>query len=341
MKMTKKIKSQLLYNVDSIINKLDYYINNSLDEIESYVLLERGELCIKQYLQFFPESENIFKPEKNSNNLLNDIIQLKSRLEYIKEGIFFIDLMSQPETDIIMKAGRQLYPNEVHFQSYIDETFRGQGSYGLDFDLAFNIIQKLSELDLIEKVGFSYVNGFELFPSYKLTNRGLHASQNPSFFREVLTEDDEVKISEISKHSAELIQKINNEITHALGEDLEFTIKEIVICIQNECYISAIALCGKVLEISLRIFNDDPMDGTFHKWTIGSFLHDENFKKLVPKESYLFKNMEVINNARIGRIHVVNNGYKRPNKEESLSIYYATSDTLKRLISLKFGGSDH
>jgi hypothetical protein len=332
MKMTKEVQRQLLNNVDSILYELDLYLDNSISEVDSLVLLERGELCINQFVQFFPEYENGFIPEINPNkkiNLLSELITLKSKLSIIYNAINKLDVMSHAETDIIIQAGRYFYPNVVNLESYINKAVFPEYHYELNYKTAFAIIQILSEHGLVHKEGFFTIDCYGLFPGFKLTDRGLRASKDQSFLRKVCTEDDEILVSDISKQSDELIQLIEVKVDHYAKEDLLLTIEEISNCLNNRCFISSIALCGKVLELSMSMLitaKGINVNGTTLESKINSL------RGIVTIENIILDMAHTIRRARNGRIHSSDSGVPKPSKEEAFSLFYAMVNVVKKIV---------
>jgi len=114
-------------------------------------------------------------------------------------------------------------------------------------------------------------------------------------------------------------------------DDLLQSLKESAICYENKCYIAALALSGKILEISLKIIMDKENINYDDSWMIGTLL-----KKILESDIYIdpaMKNISnIININRIGSVHA-KDAVPIPSRQQAGMVLLAVADILNRAIS--------
>lgn len=123
------------------------------------------------------------------------------------------------------------------------------------------------------------------------------------------------------------------QINEAYREDFLVTLNEIRICFDDTCFIAAIGLCGKILEVCLKEilqrhnvqYDPNAMVGTLIK----------AMRDRVPQEyldSALTNVVNIINASRITAVHAKER-IPVPSRDQAIMVIFATRDVVRRNLS--------
>ena len=127
----------------------------------------------------------------------------------------------------------------------------------------------------------------------------------------------------------EIISKIPTEIKQEISLDFD----EIKKCLKNNCFRSAIMLCGKILEAALNrkyfeITGKDLIE-TSPGMGLGKIIAKLK-EKGINFDPGVTQQIHLINNVRIHSVHIKKEIFK-PTKEQTQAIFLFTTDILKKL----------
>lgn len=170
--------------------------------------------------------------------------------------------------------------------------------------------------------------------AYRLTEKGLNLSRSKDDLRQavaVLTGDAR---SEVSQAVRSLFEECRGKNINE-NYKIEFlrTIEEIAICFDDECYIAAIGLCGKILEVVLKEILIRHGVGFDSNMMVGPLIR--LIREKVPDE-YLDPSLgnvtNIINTSRITAVHAKER-IPIPSRDQAIMVIFAMRDVVRRNLS--------
>jgi hypothetical protein len=170
--------------------------------------------------------------------------------------------------------------------------------------------------------------------AYRLTEKGLKLSKPEGDLRGAVVDLTGDARSEVSQAVRSLLDECQSkEINENYKLEFLRTIEEIAICFDDECYIAAIGLCGKVLEVVLKEillrhgvnFDSNMMVGTLIKLirerVSGEYL-DPSIGNVI----------NIVNTSRITAVQA-NERIPIPSRDQAIMVIHATRDVVRRNLS--------
>ena len=123
------------------------------------------------------------------------------------------------------------------------------------------------------------------------------------------------------------------EINANYKDDFIRTLEEIAVCFQNDCYISTITMCGKILEICLTDILQNYNIDTTNIRMIGHLIRAirENIKTQYLDAS-LNSVADIISKSRNTAVHF-NEKIPIPSRDQTIMVIFATRDVVNRHLS--------
>lgn len=195
-------------------------------------------------------------------------------------------------------------------------------------------IEQLSLLDIVHDPTPMFGANGGLWIGYRLTEYGQSLSTSEQKLRSavaVLTGD--VK-SEVSQSIIALRKECQEaSLNENYKDEFLHTLEEIAICFDNKCYLAAIGLCGKILEVCLKEilirhkidFEPDSMIGTLVR-----IVRDK-----VPTEYVdpaLVNIANIINQSRVTAVHAKEK-VPIPSRDQTIMVLFAMRDVVRRNLS--------
>ncbi len=200
--------------------------------------------------------------------------------------------------------------------------------------LVTTYIEQLSLLEIVrDPFPLFGVNG-GMWIGYQLTEKGRDLSTSEDTLRRAVAEligGPKTEVSEAIKSIQGELERTN--INKLYKDDFIRTVEEVGICFDNECYIAAIGLCGKVLEVCLKeilIRNNIEFDPNS---MVGSLIR--LIERQAPHEytdPALRNIVNIINTSRITAVHA-REEIPVPSRDQAIMVIFATRDILARNIS--------
>jgi hypothetical protein len=205
---------------------------------------------------------------------------------------------------------------------------------GAGVALVTTYIEQLSMLGLIlDPVPLFGAEG-GMWIGYKLSDRCRELAASESDLRLAVSELTGGPKTEVSQAVADLQKECQKaELNQNYREDFLKTLDEIRICFDEGCFIAAIGLCGKILEVCLKevllrhqvIVDPNAMVGTLIK----------SIRERVPSEYVdptLMSLVNIINTSRITAIHSKER-IPIPSRDQAIMVIFATRDVVRRNLS--------
>jgi len=134
---------------------------------------------------------------------------------------------------------------------------------------------------------------------------------------------------EIYLHLEDITAQIDGS-SFALGDDLKHDLFELQQCLTVGAYRAALAICGRLLELCLKLYCIQNSIEFSDKWMVGQLIN-----AISRSEYYLDPSLkdvwQIINQQRIVGVHVKERA-PIPSKEQAFMVSFAIIDVLKRLI---------
>ncbi|MCW4007696.1 MAG: DUF4145 domain-containing protein [Candidatus Bathyarchaeota archaeon] len=120
-------------------------------------------------------------------------------------------------------------------------------------------------------------------------------------------------------------------IPQEIEEELKLDLQEIRTCFYSDAFRSAIAMCGRILELLLsrKYFETRNIDPLEEKWPIGTLIK-KCFEDNVINDQSIAHMSNLINSSRIASVHNRHRVFK-PSREETKTIIEFTIGLLRRL----------
>lgn len=169
---------------------------------------------------------------------------------------------------------------------------------------------------------------------YRLSDRGRELAASESDLRRAVGELTGGPKTEVSEAVASLQRECTQaQINDIYRDDFLKTIDEIRICFDEGCFIAAIGLCGKILEVCLKEIlmrhniNPDP------NAMVGKLI--KSIRERVPGEYMdptLMNVVNIINTSRITAVHAKER-IPVPSRDQAIMVIFATRDVVRRNLS--------
>lgn len=118
-------------------------------------------------------------------------------------------------------------------------------------------------------------------------------------------------------------------LSESFGNDLLATLFEIATCLKHSCYIAAISLCGKALEVCLKKRLQAHLDRVDDSWMLGTLLKKLGTIESEQLDPTLNNVANIINVSRILAVHAKRPG-QLPTENQTIMVVRATLDVLER-----------
>jgi len=200
--------------------------------------------------------------------------------------------------------------------------------------LVTTYVEQLSLIGLVRdpKPLFGVEGG--MWIGYALTDRGRELAKSESELRRAVAELTGGPKTEVSEAVSFLLDECRKaQLNEVYRDDFLETLDEIRICFDEDCFIAAIALCGKILEVCLKealLRNGqqfDPNSG------IGTLI--KMIRERVPNEYLdptLMNVANIINTSRITAVHAKER-IPIPSRDQAIMVIFATRDVVRRNLS--------
>jgi hypothetical protein len=200
--------------------------------------------------------------------------------------------------------------------------------------LVTTYIEQLSLMELVRDPSPLFGSTGGRWIGYRLSDLGRQLSHSEGDLRRAVGELIGGPKTEVSEAVQSLKENCNKaKINESYKEDFLRTLDEIRICFDEECFIAAIALCGKLLEVCLKemlIRNNVSFDPNA---MIGSLI--KAIQKSIPEEytDPTLKNIvNIINTSRITAVHSKEK-IPIPSRDQAIMVIFATRDVVLRNFS--------
>jgi len=169
---------------------------------------------------------------------------------------------------------------------------------------------------------------------YVLTERGRQLAQSDAELRRAVSQLTGGPKTEVSEAVSSLQQECSEaHINEVYRDDFLETLNEIRICFDEDCFIAAIGLCGKILEVCLKeilLRHGIQFDLKAGLGTLIRLIRDR-----VPNE-YLDPTLtnvaSIINESRITAVHAKER-ILIPSRDQAVMVIFATRDVVRRNLS--------
>ena len=195
-------------------------------------------------------------------------------------------------------------------------------------------IEQLSLLKIVSHPSPIFGADGGMWIGYRVTENGRALSESEHKLRLAVAELTGDAKSEVTQAILNLRQECQQApINENYKEEFLHTLDEIAICFDHTCYIAAIGLCGKILEVCLKeilIRHDIGFDPTA---MIGALL--KTVKEKIPSEytdPALINIANIINQSRITAVHAKER-IPIPSRDQTIMVLFATRDVVRKYIS--------
>lgn len=141
---------------------------------------------------------------------------------------------------------------------------------------------------------------------------------------------------EVIRSKNNIYLDLKNLVCHAetsgirFGDDIKHDLSELQLCLSIGAYRSALAIGGRLLEISLKLYCLENQIDFSDSWMVGQLID-----KITQSGQYLDASLksvwQIINQQRIVGVHVKAKA-PIPSKEQAFMVSFAVIDTLKRVL---------
>lgn len=195
-------------------------------------------------------------------------------------------------------------------------------------------IEQLSLLDLVQDPAPIFGAEGGMWIGYQLSDRGRTLAASEGDLQRavaVLTGGPKTEVSEaIALLQSECQSAHVNQIYR---DDFLRTLEEIRICFDEGCYIAAIALCGKILEVCLKEMLLRHGVACDPNAMIGTLIR--SIRERVPVEYMdptLMNVVNIINTSRVTAVHAKER-IPVPSRDQAIMVIFATRDVVRRNYS--------
>jgi hypothetical protein len=200
--------------------------------------------------------------------------------------------------------------------------------------LVTTYIEQLSLLEIVRDPTPLFGAEGGMWIGYRLSDRGRELALSDTDLRRAVADLIGGPRTEVSEAVALLQKECRDaEVNEVYREDFLKTLDEIRICFDDGCFIAAIGLCGKILEVCLKEvllrhklqFDPNAMVGTLIK----SIRERASGEYLDPT---LMNVANIINTSRITAVHAKER-IPIPSRDQAIMVIFATRDVVRRNLS--------
>jgi hypothetical protein len=200
--------------------------------------------------------------------------------------------------------------------------------------LVTTYVEQLSLLGIVRDASPLFGAEGGMWIGYRLTDHGRQLATSERDLRWAVAELIGGPRTEVSQAVAALQEECDQaQINTVYREDFLATLNEIRVCFDEGCFIAAIGLCGKIIEVCLKEvllrhnIQCDPnaMVGTLIK----------TIREQVPAEYMdptLANVVNIINTSRITAVHAKER-IPVPSRDQAIMVIFATRDVVRRNLS--------
>lgn len=200
--------------------------------------------------------------------------------------------------------------------------------------LVTTYIEQLSMLGLVvDPVPLFGAEG-GMWIGYRITDRCRDLATSEDDLRRAVAELTGGPKTEVSEAVADLQTECHRaKLNENYREDFLKTLDEIRICFDEGCFIAAIGLCGKILEVCLKevlLRHDIKCDPNA---MLGTLI--KSIRERVPGEYLdptLLNLVNIINTSRITAVHAKER-IPIPSRDQAIMVIFATRDVVRRNLS--------
>jgi hypothetical protein len=200
--------------------------------------------------------------------------------------------------------------------------------------LVTTYVEQLSLLGIVRDPSPLFGAEGGMWIGYRLSDRGRELAASESDLRYAVGELTGGPRTEVSEAVAFLQQECNQaHINDVYRDDFLKTLDEIRICFDEGCFIAAIGLCGKILEVCLKEIllrhNIQPDPNAM----VGTLIR--SIRERVPGEYMdptLMNVVNIINASRITAVHAKER-IPVPSRDQAIMVIFATRDVVRRNLS--------
>lgn len=195
-------------------------------------------------------------------------------------------------------------------------------------------IEQLSLLEIVHDPVPLFGAEGGMWIGYRLSDRGRALAGVEAELRRAVAEVTGGPKTEVSEAVAALQKECQEaRLNEMYQDDFLKTLDEIRICFDEGCFIAAIALCGKVLEVCLKEVLLRHNLQWRERAMIGELL--ETVRGHVPGEYIdpaLWSLADIINKSRITAVHAKER-IPIPSRDQAIMVIFATRDVVRRNLS--------
>jgi hypothetical protein len=202
--------------------------------------------------------------------------------------------------------------------------------------LVATYIQQLSLVGLVTDPRPLFGRDGGAWIGYRLSDSGREVAESDDALRRVVAPLIGGPRTEVSEAVASLqAECLTANIDEIYRDDFLKTLDEIRVCFDHGCFIAAIGLCGKVLEVCLKeilLRHDIRCDPNA---MVGTLIR--SIRERVPGEYLdptLLNVVNVINASRITAVHAKER-IPVPSRDQAVMVIFATRDVVRRNLSHK------
>lgn len=200
--------------------------------------------------------------------------------------------------------------------------------------LVTTYIEQLSLVGIVRDPVPLFGAGGGMWIGYCLSDHGRELAASEPDLRRAVAELTGGPKTEVSEAVALLQRECQAaQLNEVYREDFLKTLDEIRICFDVECFIAAIGLCGKILEVCLKevlLRHDVRCDPNA---MVGTLI--KSIRERVPSEYMdptLLNVVNIINASRITAVHAKER-IPIPSRDQAIMVIFATRDVVRRNLS--------
>jgi hypothetical protein len=200
--------------------------------------------------------------------------------------------------------------------------------------LVTTYIEQLSLVDIVRDPSPLFGAQGGMWIGYRLSDKGRALASSEASLRTAVAELIGGPKTEVSEAVAHLLEECTaTQINEVYREDFLETLNEIRICFDDGCFIAAIGLCGKILEVCLKEILLRNNVQTDPNAMVGTLIR--SIRERVPGEYIdptLLNVVNIINTSRITAIHAKER-IPIPSRDQAIMVIFATRDVVRRNLS--------
>jgi len=228
----------------------------------------------------------------------------------------------------VVSLGASACPGETVDPSK-DELLRNAG-----VALVTTHIEQLSLVEIVCDVSPLFGSDGGMWIGYSLTEKGLELAESETELRRAVGQLVGGPRSEVSEAVAEMQQEcIEASINENYRDDFLKSMDEIRVCFDEHCYIAAIALCGKIIEVCLKEILLRQKVKVDPNAMIGTLI--KSIRERVPSEYIdptLINIVSIVNTSRITAVHAKER-IPVPSRDQAIMVIFATRDVVRRNLT--------